>query len=1024
LKADIEDDITMELSMVEIYNEEIRDLLSPNYPNGPLGGLKMLEKDGRMTIQNVTYKELETVENVMELVMLGNNRRSTSFTHSNSQSSRSHAVLQINIGRHTKEHNVDHEGGTVAKQSFLATLSIIDLAGSERAAATQNHGTRMKEGAKINQSLLALSNCIHALCAASKKGAATLPNHIPYRNSKLTRMLKYSLGGNCRTVMIVCVSPSSKDIEDTHNTLTWANRAKEVKTTVSRNTAGQPVTARQYLITIDQQNQRIQLLQAQLDRLSNPGPDQVQRQTFSKVKADAAAKEAINVLAAGKTQMSSVLPIISHGARQRALWDIAEMQIAAYQRELEEVKRNKAGRSEEEVAHATEVLESLIRRQQVEYVQNAAVSGAIQQEVNATEGLNRMFKTDNERTFGDAIEKNELVKFRTGVAAHRAEMEKTIAAARVSGYREAASSQADTLARILALTHFLTTSVQNEVDMISGIAQTVSGAEELISVASRLTSLNTDTRSQLASLLGRSSTAPLPPLPVAPRHEASTSLAQLVMMSPARRPAVAPSRALGAPVRPTPTKSAAAFHALPAARRILAAAQPPGSPKRAVRASTASPLRSALRRQHGVGLKNRSKTPKKTARWKDEAGKGQLDDRSTAPEPLVFSSPSEAGGAEQGNSDEWEEEESESSMMRPKIKAIALPKSVSMIPRASPPNKSAHVFGAPNVAIPSSTNSTSGSAAPSAPPAAAPAIPEWKRNRMLLGKSAGTRLSPLGEERESSSSPDNSATNIGIGMPSRLGRSALSERNDNATASPSGSVNEASSNPSAAAPSTSFFAHLARPTASSRAKVDSSAISKLGAPSRRVSSVGPQRNRRISSSGTALAAPYGPSAKLRKSRGSMLPGQTSMIGDASMANTSIDGLPMPTKGSMSFSMSSGPSVNPLGPPARALNSSIMGGSGISPRSGIARRSSYMPPPLTVGGPSSLSTLGGPSAGLPREGGMRGPRASMSMAALPRMSLAGSGLGSRASISNLRPPPQVPGVAVGGGADSSTLKPWR
>ncbi len=96
-------------------------------------------------------------------------------------------------------------------------MSLIDLAGSERGTATENWGTRLKEGAKINQSLLALANCINALGNKSKKG-----NFISYWDSKLTRLLKDSLGGNCWTLMIVTISPSSHYFDETINTLKYA----------------------------------------------------------------------------------------------------------------------------------------------------------------------------------------------------------------------------------------------------------------------------------------------------------------------------------------------------------------------------------------------------------------------------------------------------------------------------------------------------------------------------------------------------------------------------------------------------------------------------------------------------------------------------------------------------------------------------------------------------------------------------------------------------------------------------------
>ena len=107
------------------------------------------------------------------------------------------------------------------------------MAGSERGTVTENRGLRLREGAKINRSLLALANCINALGEKSKKGF-----FVPYRDSKLTRLLKDSLGGNCRTVMIANISPAGGGFEETINTLKYANRAKNIKTKskVNKNT--------------------------------------------------------------------------------------------------------------------------------------------------------------------------------------------------------------------------------------------------------------------------------------------------------------------------------------------------------------------------------------------------------------------------------------------------------------------------------------------------------------------------------------------------------------------------------------------------------------------------------------------------------------------------------------------------------------------------------------------------------------------------------------------------------------------
>lgn len=190
---------------------------------------------------------MEQVQEVMDMIVRGNEYRTMSPTEANATSSRSHAVLQINVS--SKDRNA-----SVNEPHTMATLSIIDLAGSERASATKNRGERLIEGANINKSLLALGSCINALCDPRKR------NHVPYRNSKLTRLLKFSLGGNCRTVMIVCVSPSSAHFDETQNTLRYANRAKNIQTKVTKNVFNVNRHVKDYLKKIDEQRQLIEEL--------------------------------------------------------------------------------------------------------------------------------------------------------------------------------------------------------------------------------------------------------------------------------------------------------------------------------------------------------------------------------------------------------------------------------------------------------------------------------------------------------------------------------------------------------------------------------------------------------------------------------------------------------------------------------------------------------------------------------------------------------------------------------------------
>lgn len=237
--------VDVSLSYLEIYNETIRDLMQPD--NG--GKLLTLREDAnkRITVSNLSTHRPQSVEDVMDMIIVGNRNRTSSPTEANATSSRSHAVLQINVTQ--KNRTAD-----IKEDHTFATLSIIDLAGSERAAATRNRGDRLQEGANINKSLLALGNCINALCDARRR------NHVPYRDSKLTRLLKFSLGGNCKTVMIVCISPSSLHYDETLNTLKYANRAKEIKTKVVRNQHSLNRHVGSYLKMITEQKQEIEEL--------------------------------------------------------------------------------------------------------------------------------------------------------------------------------------------------------------------------------------------------------------------------------------------------------------------------------------------------------------------------------------------------------------------------------------------------------------------------------------------------------------------------------------------------------------------------------------------------------------------------------------------------------------------------------------------------------------------------------------------------------------------------------------------
>uniref|UniRef100_A0A3Q2GM47 Kinesin-like protein n=1 Tax=Cyprinodon variegatus TaxID=28743 RepID=A0A3Q2GM47_CYPVA len=204
---------SVSMSYLEIYNEMIRDLLNPS------SGFLDLREDSKGVIQVAGITEVSTInaQEIMELLMKGNKQRTQEPTAANRTSSRSHAVLQVAVKQQSRCRDV-------LQEVRFARLFMIDLAGSERAAQTQNRGQRLKEGAHINRSLLALGNCINAL--SDKNGN----KYVNYRDSKLTRLLKDSLGGNSRTVMIAHISPASMAFEESRNTLAYADRAKSIRT--------------------------------------------------------------------------------------------------------------------------------------------------------------------------------------------------------------------------------------------------------------------------------------------------------------------------------------------------------------------------------------------------------------------------------------------------------------------------------------------------------------------------------------------------------------------------------------------------------------------------------------------------------------------------------------------------------------------------------------------------------------------------------------------------------------------------
>lgn len=216
-ESTIQEKFTVTLSYIEVYNEQVYDLL------GGAGKVLPVREDQTrdiVVVAGMTEQVVATYDEVMVFMAQGNRNRKTEATMANAVSSRSHAVLQLVVRRSLLRLDTNKE--TIVESK----LSLIDLAGSERASATNNRGVRLQEGANINKSLLALANCINAL---AENAGSDKKSNVKFRDSKLTHLLKSSLEGNCNLIMIANINPSDTTYEDSNNTLKYANRAKNIK---------------------------------------------------------------------------------------------------------------------------------------------------------------------------------------------------------------------------------------------------------------------------------------------------------------------------------------------------------------------------------------------------------------------------------------------------------------------------------------------------------------------------------------------------------------------------------------------------------------------------------------------------------------------------------------------------------------------------------------------------------------------------------------------------------------------------
>lgn len=211
-----------EISYLEIYNEQVRDLLDSNQDiNGNFRRPLKVREDPKKGpyVEKLSKHMVCSYEEILELMQKGNANRTTAATSMNDTSSRSHAIFTISFSKASYVANNPYE--TISK------INLVDLAGSERANATNAQGQRLVEGSHINKSLVTLGSVISILAENCKKNNKK-KSFIPYRDSILTWLLKDSLGGNSKTVMVATISPADVNYGETLNTLRYANRAKNI----------------------------------------------------------------------------------------------------------------------------------------------------------------------------------------------------------------------------------------------------------------------------------------------------------------------------------------------------------------------------------------------------------------------------------------------------------------------------------------------------------------------------------------------------------------------------------------------------------------------------------------------------------------------------------------------------------------------------------------------------------------------------------------------------------------------------
>lgn len=614
------------VTFLEIYNEEIRDLLAESGQPTPRGGLQIRE-DKSVKVAGLTELRPNSADEVKQIVLLGNTRRTQSPTNANETSSRSHAVLQVHVTRSPRTANVTEE-------RTVATLSIIDLAGSERAAATTNMGQRMVEGANINKSLLALGNCINSLC---ESGGAV--RHVPYRNSKLTRLLKFSLGGNCKTVMIVCVAPTSQHFDDTHNTLIYAERATRIKTkVVTRNVLNVNRHVGQYVEAINRLNQEVAELKSKL-----AGQLRKDQEIASRKRAEGVAEveKAKKDLQAKADQTQSV---IVDGSRCQGRITAARSKCDTIRTRLGQIDAESLSSTglSADLAAERSLLLALLQSEERVLGPDSPLAGRIQRSNNSTSMFEAMLRAVVERR-SDRLDAQSMENLKLDARWKKSEMER----AKADGFCEAAqdiiAEQTKTIVGLLGIIGRYKVFSSETGKLLEASLVGKDGLEDTVGVvASSTKTISTSTDEALKTLVGNA--APLDTPPDSYKDHSS---------SVNRRTSTIP---------PIPTIKA----------HLASPSKKPhrNSPKKG---RTSIPRRRLSDQEKALQKeREKEKKEKKGVQWRDEAGKGYLAESESM---IISVSPSvestsdlldvpsipPRSSSRAGSESEWEDEKTDDS---------------------------------------------------------------------------------------------------------------------------------------------------------------------------------------------------------------------------------------------------------------------------------------------------------------------------------------------------------------------------